>query len=123
MNVSGKLTTIIHFVKKHLPFVYFGLLSKRPPSELPLMMLMATHGCEYFYMESEENAMNTPGDRKTTLTESEFCKAVGISRTTAWRMREAGKLSFCRIGDKVLYLPRHVDEFLANCERRAKESS
>lgn len=55
--------------------------------------------------------------QRATLTEVEFCKAVGISRTTAWRMREAGKLPYCRVGDKVLYLPRHVEEFLTNCER------
>lgn len=67
--------------------------------------------------------MDTTEIHKVTLTEIEFCKAVGISRTTAWRMREAGKLPYCRVGDKVLYLPRHVDEFLANCERRAKGKS
>jgi excisionase family DNA binding protein len=57
---------------------------------------------------------------KATLTEQEFCEQVGISRTTAWRMRNAGKLPHCRIGDKVVYLPRHVDEFLSNCERRTQ---
>jgi excisionase family DNA binding protein len=67
--------------------------------------------------------MDTSENQKATMTEAEFCKAVGISRTTAWRMRESGRLSFCRVGDKVLYLPRHVDEFLANCERRAKGRS
>ena len=57
---------------------------------------------------------------KATMSETEFCKAVGISRTTAWRQRTAGKLPHCRIGDKVVYLPRHVDEFLTNCERRVR---
>lgn len=56
---------------------------------------------------------------KATLTERQFCEKVGISRMTAYRLREAGKLSYCRIGDKVLYLPRHVDEFLASVEMRA----
>jgi excisionase family DNA binding protein len=62
-------------------------------------------------------------NQKATMTEEEFCKRVGISRTTAWRMRESGKLAYCRVGDKVLYLPRHVDEFLANCEQRAIRKS
>jgi predicted DNA-binding transcriptional regulator AlpA len=62
--------------------------------------------------------MSSIVNEKVTLSEEEFCKAVGISRTTAWRMRNAGKLPHCRIGDKVVYLPRHVDEFLLNCERR-----
>ena len=58
---------------------------------------------------------------KATLSEEEFCQTVGISRTTAWRMRNAGKLPHCRVGDKVLYLPRHVDEFLSICERPTKK--
>lgn len=62
--------------------------------------------------------MSSIVNEKVTLSEEEFCKAVGISRTTAWRMRNAGKLPHCRIGDKVVYLPRHVDELLLNCERR-----
>jgi hypothetical protein len=65
--------------------------------------------------------MSSAMQEKATLTEQEFCEKVGISRTTAWRMREAGKLSYCRIGDKVVYLPRHVDEFLTSCERRPKQ--
>ena len=39
---------------------------------------------------------------KATLSEEEFCQIVGISRTTAWRQRNAGKLPHCRIGDKVV---------------------
>ena len=57
---------------------------------------------------------------KATLTEREFCDRVGISRMTAYRLREAGKLSYCQVGDRVLYLPKHVDEFLSSVERRAR---
>ena len=57
---------------------------------------------------------------KATLTEREFCVRVGISRMTAYRLREAGRLSFCQVGDRVLYLPKHVDEFLASVEKRAR---
>jgi predicted DNA-binding transcriptional regulator AlpA len=64
--------------------------------------------------------MSSNANEKATLTEQEFCTRVGISRTTAWRERKAGRLPFCRIGDKVVYLPRHIDEFLNNCERHAK---
>jgi predicted DNA-binding transcriptional regulator AlpA len=64
--------------------------------------------------------MSSMANEKATLSEQEFCERVGISRTTAWRQRNAGKLPHCRIGDKVVYLPRHVDEFLANCERHAR---
>lgn len=54
------------------------------------------------------------------LSETEFCKAIGISRMTAFRLREAGKLSYCKIGNRILYLPRHVTEFLEAHERRAE---
>ena len=57
---------------------------------------------------------------KMTFSEKEFCERVGICRLTAMRMRQAGKLPFCRIGRRVFYLQRHVDEFLANCEIREK---
>ena len=66
--------------------------------------------------------MSGTGNEKATMSEQEFCIRVGISRTTAWRQRNAGKLPHCRIGDKVVYLPRHVDEFLTNCERPARRS-
>jgi predicted DNA-binding transcriptional regulator AlpA len=69
-----------------------------------------------------EGIMSNGWNEKATLSEDEFCKIVGISRTTAWRQRNAGKLPHCRIGDKVVYLPKHVDEFLAGCERPAKKS-
>jgi predicted site-specific integrase-resolvase len=59
---------------------------------------------------------------KLTLTEKEFCDRVGICRLTAMRMRQSGKLPYCRIGNKILYLPRHVEEFFANCERRPRDA-
>jgi excisionase family DNA binding protein len=49
---------------------------------------------------------------KLTLTEKEFCERVGISRTTAWRMREAGKLPHRRIGRRVLFTVEDVRTFL-----------
>ena len=67
--------------------------------------------------------MSSIRDERVTMSEAEFCKCVGISRTTAWRLRNAGKLPHCRIGDKVIYLPRHVDEFLTNCEQRIRSKS
>jgi predicted DNA-binding transcriptional regulator AlpA len=69
-------------------------------------------------METRLDAKPTAAEQ-ITLTEEQFCQQVGISRTTAWRMRNAGKLPYCRIGDKVLYLPRHIDEFLSRMEKRA----
>ena len=54
------------------------------------------------------------------LTEDEFCKSVGISRMTAFRWRQKGKLPHCRVGKRVIYLPHHVNEFLSKCERPAR---
>lgn len=56
--------------------------------------------------------METKETPKATLTENEFCKIVGISRITAWRLRNSGKLPHCRIGSKILYKPEHVEQFL-----------
>lgn len=56
-------------------------------------------------------------DQKSTLSEKEFCTAVGISRLTAYRLRRDGKLPHCRVGSRVLYLPKHIEEFLTHHER------
>ena len=56
---------------------------------------------------------------RVVLTEQEFCKAVNISRTKCWRLRKQGQLPHLRIGDRIGFLQRHIDEFLANCEHRA----
>ena len=64
------------------------------------------------------NEMN----QRVTLTEKEFCERVGISRITAWRLRDAGKLPHCKVGNKILYLPRHIDEFLSAMEQRPRNS-
>lgn len=59
-------------------------------------------------------------NQRATITEPEFCKTVGISRTTAWRLREKNLLPHCRVGNRILYLQRHVDEFLLAHEHPAK---
>lgn len=55
---------------------------------------------------------------RNTMTEAEVCKFLGISRTTLWRLRSAGKISYYRVATKVLYSLEHVEELLTNCERR-----
>ncbi len=61
--------------------------------------------------------METIEKLKATLTESEFCKIVGISRITAWRLRTSGKLPYCQIGSKILYRPEHIEQFLVANEK------
>jgi hypothetical protein len=50
--------------------------------------------------------------RKAVLTEPEFCKVVGISRTTAYTLRELGKLGYYQEGKNVRYGPQHVIDYL-----------
>jgi hypothetical protein len=64
--------------------------------------------------------MNTPDNTKATMSREVFCKRVGISLVTEWRMRQAGKLSHYQIGDKILYGEHHVQEFLQQHEHRAR---
>jgi len=50
--------------------------------------------------------------RRLTFTEKEFCEKVGISRVTAWRLRNANKLPHCRIGTKIVYTSEQIKQFL-----------
>lgn len=58
---------------------------------------------------------------KLTFTEAEFCKVVGISRTTAWNLRRKGKLQHCRVGAKILYTQQHIEHFVFTHQRPAHE--
>jgi predicted DNA-binding transcriptional regulator AlpA len=54
---------------------------------------------------------------RVVLTELEFCKAVNISRTKCWRLRKRGQIPHLRIGDRIGFLQKHIDEFLNSCEQ------
>lgn len=56
-------------------------------------------------------------ETRQTITEEQFCEEVGICRQTASRLRRQGRLGYCRLGRKILYLRKHVDEFLASLEQ------
>lgn len=60
---------------------------------------------------------------RVVITEQEFCKAVNISRTKCWRLRKQGKLPHLRIGDRIGFLQKHIDEFLTSCEQRTSRRS
>jgi len=55
-----------------------------------------------------------------TFSEDEFCRRVGISRDTAKRMRDKGRLKFTQIGRRVLYTQDQVAEFLQSNEKQRK---
>jgi len=55
------------------------------------------------------------------LTEKEFTELTGLSRMTAKRHRDAKRLGFYKIGARVMYSQKHVDDFLARHERAPRE--
>jgi excisionase family DNA binding protein len=57
---------------------------------------------------------------RATMTEREFAKAVGLSVTTLWAMRKAGKLPHFKVGRRILYSQEHVREFLASVEQNKR---
>lgn len=58
----------------------------------------------------------------SVFSEKEFCRRVGLSRVSVWRLRKAGKISYLQIGGSVKYTMRHVEEFLLAHERPAYRS-
>lgn len=61
--------------------------------------------------------METP---TTLLTDDEFGQLTKTSRTLRWRWRRSGKLGYCLIGGRIRYTQRHLEEFIARTERKAK---
>lgn len=46
------------------------------------------------------------------MSEEEACELLSISPATAWRYRKRRELGFCKYGARVMYLRRHIVEFL-----------
>lgn len=61
-------------------------------------------------------------EQRATMTEAEFAKAVGVSRVTLWRMRQRGQLPHYKLGRRILYGQRHVEEFLKAHECKSEVS-
>jgi excisionase family DNA binding protein len=57
---------------------------------------------------------------RATMTEREFASAVGLSVTTLWSLRRAGKLPHFKVGRRILYSREHVTLFLASIEQNKK---
>lgn len=55
---------------------------------------------------------------KLTYSIPEICKALQISRTTLWKLVQSRRLKPVRIGRRVLFSLRTIDEFL-NSDRTA----
>lgn len=52
-----------------------------------------------------------------SFSEVEAAKALGVCRTTLWKLRQKGEIGYLQLGNKVRYLQKHIDEFFARCER------
>jgi excisionase family DNA binding protein len=52
---------------------------------------------------------------------AEVCERVGISRPSLSRLCKAGRISFYRIGTRILFDELHVQTFLSTVEVKAKE--
>lgn len=57
---------------------------------------------------------------KKLKTSKEFRELVGISRPTEHRLFTHGKISRFKIGTRVFYSEKHIEEFLARNEQIAK---
>ena len=53
-----------------------------------------------------------PHNRKS-LTDAEFCQLFNLSPVTSWRYRKRGILPHLNFGHSILYLPEHIDAFIA----------
>ena len=66
----------------------------------------------------------------SVITVSEFCSALRISRTTAWRLLSSGEIKSVRLGRRSIrvlsqsvseYLARNVTEVVPGITRKASE--
>jgi response regulator of citrate/malate metabolism len=56
-------------------------------------------------------------EQRATMSETEFAKAVGLSRVTLWRLRLKGLVPHYRVGTRILYGRQHIDQFLKAHEK------
>jgi excisionase family DNA binding protein len=56
-----------------------------------------------------------------TLTESAAARMLGVSKITLQRLRNRGEISHFRIGARVLYSPKHIQDYLSSVEQKAQE--
>ncbi len=58
---------------------------------------------------------------RSAVNEKEACKQLGMSRTTLYELRRAGKIGFYRSGRTIKYdRVLHLDAYLKRCERNSE---
>lgn len=61
-------------------------------------------------------------DKERLITPNELASMGILSLVGQWQLRKSGALQHYRVGRKILYSQRHIDAFLANCERGGEPS-
>ena len=56
-------------------------------------------------------------DKEKLITPNQLANMGILSLVAQWQLRKSGALQHYRVGRKILYSQRHIDGFLANCER------
>jgi excisionase family DNA binding protein len=54
------------------------------------------------------------------LTDRDVCSLTGLDRVTLYRLRNAGKIGFYKLGKVIRYSTEHIREFLAQHERQPR---
>ena len=68
----------------------------------------------------DQNEANDPAINETTpktLTRKQAAIALGLSVSTLDALTKKNKIAVCRAGRRKIYLPRHLEEYLAAIER------
>ena len=56
-----------------------------------------------------------------TIDEDEAAEMLGVSKITLQRARKRGEIACYRIGARVLYSPKHIQDYLSSVERKTQE--
>jgi excisionase family DNA binding protein len=51
-----------------------------------------------------------------TLSEREAAEQLGVSQSTIYRLRSTNRLGYYRIGERVRFAPKHLEEYLKSIE-------
>ncbi len=66
------------------------------------------------------NTTEPVNSNEPRYSEDEAARRLGMSRITLWRWRRRKLLGYYQIGNRIEYGERHLSEFLARCERKAR---
>jgi len=58
-------------------------------------------------------------NEKQIYTDKEASSYLRISQVTLWRERKKGKISFCRVASKLVYLQEDLENYLNRNKREA----